>query len=101
MDTHFRLTTNAHSISFVCRKDELLRNYERDLAKLRQAELLVSRKSEQVEELVVGLIIELRSGYLESTYLEVTAVSQQHCSSIPGSPAVLQKCFNSIPGVLL
>ena len=36
------------------RKDELLRNYERDLAKLRQAELLVAKKSEQVEELVVS-----------------------------------------------
>ena len=41
-------------IFYVNRKDELLRNYERDLAKLRQAELLVAKKSEQVEELVVS-----------------------------------------------
>ena len=41
-------------IFYTNRKDELLRNYERDLAKLRQAELLVAKKSEQVEELVVS-----------------------------------------------
>lgn len=36
-----------------------MRNYERDLAKLRQAELLVAKKSEQVEELVVGHAVSL------------------------------------------
>lgn len=55
-------------------KDELLRNYERDLAKLRQAELLVAKKSEQVEELVVGVpdfkdLVLVSAFCLDSMYL--------------------------------
>ena len=39
----------------VARKDELLQGYERDLAKLRQAEKLVEQKHLQVESLAVSL----------------------------------------------
>ena len=40
----------------VARKDELLQGYERDLAKLRQAEKLVEQKHLQVESLAVSLL---------------------------------------------
>ena len=49
-----RTDIHRNDFFYTNRKDELLRNYERDLAKLRQAELLVAKKSEQVEELVVS-----------------------------------------------
>ena len=38
------------------RKDEILKDYELDLAKLRQAEFLLNKKSEQLDENHVILI---------------------------------------------
>ena len=39
----------------IARKDELLQGYEKDLAKLRQAEKLVEQKHLQVASLSVGI----------------------------------------------
>lgn len=50
------------------KKDELLRGYERDLAKLRQAELLVEKKSQQVDELAQAMQLKLdETSYLRET----------------------------------
>ena len=43
----------------IMRKDELLQGYERDLAKLRQAEILAEQKNSQVESLSVSQCLQL------------------------------------------
>lgn len=43
------------------RKDELLKEYEMDLARLRQAEFIVQKKSEQLDEIQVNYFLSNRS----------------------------------------